>query len=821
MSDAVKTSADPVKTGAVAGGSPTTPAPGTPAATAPKPAAPALLNIEVDGRPVQVAHGSTVMDAANKLGIYIPFFCYHKKLSIAANCRMCLVQVEKAPKPVPACATPVTEGMKAWTHSDIAIKAQKAVMEFLLINHPLDCPICDQGGECQLQDLAVGYGASASRYREKKRVVFHKYMGPLISAEEMTRCIHCTRCVRFGIEIGGIMELGMAGRGEHAEILTFVGRSVDSELSGNMIDLCPVGALTSKPFRFEARSWELSRRKSVSPHDGVGSNLIVQVKNNRVLRVLPLENEAVNECWLADRDRFSYEALNSEERLVSPMIKQNGEWKAVNWQTALEFVANGLADTVARHGGASVGALVSPHSTLEEMALAARLMRGLGSDNVDFRLRQTDFRDDALRDGIPWLGVPITALDKLQSALVIGSFLRKDQPLLAHRLRQAARKGAEISSLHSVDDDWLMPIANKSIVSPSQLPRALAEIVVATAQRVGAAIPQALQGIDPMPVAQAIAESLASGERRAILLGNYAMQHAEASQIVALAQKLAELSGASFGVLGEAANSVGGYVARALPERGGRNAQAMLGGNGSDACRAFVVLHAEPEFDFANPPATRAALEKAELVVVLSAFRTATRYADVLLPVAPFTETSGTFVNCEGRVQSFNGAAQPPGDVRPAWKVLRVLGTMLNVQDMGFDSSEDVREAVLHDAGELTDRLVNTSRIDLSPPSRPNGGIERVADVPVYFADPLVRRAVSLQATADAKAPKARVNRTLLDRLGVEEGGQIKVRQGNGEAVLATQIDPGVPPGVVRIAAAHPSTCGLAGLSGPVEVSRA
>jgi NADH-quinone oxidoreductase subunit G len=821
MSDAVKTSADPVKTGAVAGGSPTTPAPGTPAATAPRPAAPALLNVEVDGRAVQVPHGSTVMDAANELGIYIPFFCYHKKLSIAANCRMCLVQVEKAPKPVPACATPVAEGMKAWTHSEIAIKAQKAVMEFLLINHPLDCPICDQGGECQLQDLAVGYGASASRYREKKRVVFHKYMGPLISAEEMTRCIHCTRCVRFGIEIGGVMELGMAGRSEHAEILTFVGRSVDSELSGNMIDVCPVGALTSKPFRFEARSWELSRRKSVSPHDGVGSNLIVQVKNNRVMRVLPLENEAVNECWLADRDRFSYEALNSEERLVSPMIKRNGEWKTVNWQTALEFVANGLADSASRHGTTSIGALVSPHSTLEEMALAARLMRGLGSDNVDFRLRQTDFRDDASRDGIPWLGLPIAALDKLQTALVIGSFLRKDQPLLAHRLRQAARKGGKISSLHSVDDDWLMPIAHRSIVPPSQLPQALAEIGVAAAWRAGAALPQALQGVDPMPVAQAIAESLANGERRAILLGNYAMQHPEASQIVALAQKLAEWTGASFGVLGEAANSVGGYVARALPERGGRNAQAMLGANGADACRAFVVLHAEPEFDFANPPATRAALEKAELVVVLSAFRTATRYADVLLPVAPFTETSGTFVNCEGRVQSFNGVVQPLGDARPAWKVLRVLGTMLNLQDMAFDSSEEVRKAVLQDAGELTSRLVNTSRVDLASLSRANGGIERVADVPIYFADPLVRRAVSLQATADAKAPKARVNRTLLDQLGVEEGGQIKVRQGNGEAVLATQVDPGVPPGVVRIAAAHPSTCGLGGLSGPVEVSRA
>jgi len=847
MSDAVTTPADPVKTGAVAGGSPTTPAPGAaaPAGAAASAAAPSqgassappggsaaapaasagrshpLLNIEVDGRAVQVPHGSTVMDAANKLGIYIPFFCYHKKLSIAANCRMCLVQVEKAPKPVPACATPVTEGMKAWTHSDIAIKAQKGVMEFLLINHPLDCPICDQGGECQLQDLSVGYGASASRYREKKRVVFHKYMGPLIAAEEMTRCIHCTRCVRFGIEIGGVMELGMAGRSEHAEILTFVGRSVDSELSGNMIDLCPVGALTSKPFRFEARSWELSRRKSVSPHDGVGSNLIVQVKNNRVMRVLPLENEAVNECWLADRDRFSYEALNSEERLVSPMVKQNGEWKTVNWQSALEFVANGLADSAARHGAASVGALVSPHSTLEEMALAARLMRGLGSDNVDFRLRQTDFRDDALRDGIPWLGLPIAALDKLQHALVIGSFLRKDQPLLAHRLRQAARKGAKVSSLHSVDDDWLMPIAHKSIAPPSQLPQALAEIVVAAAKRAGAEIPQALHGVEPMPVAQAIAESLASGERRAILLGNYATQHPDASQIVALAQKLAEFTGASFGVLGEAANSVGGYVARALPERGGRNAQAMLGASGADACRAFVVLHAEPEFDFANPPATRAALEKAELVVVLSAFRTATRYADVLLPVAPFTETSGTFVNCEGRVQSFNGVAQPLGDARPAWKVLRVLGTMLNVHDMAFDSSEDVRKAVLQDAGELSNRLANASRVDLAPPSRANGAIERVADIPVYFADPLVRRAVSLQATADAKAPKARVNRTLIDQLGLEEGGQIKVRQGNGEAVLATQVDARVPPGVVRIAAAHPSTCGLAGLSGPVEVSRA
>jgi NADH-quinone oxidoreductase subunit G len=784
-------------------------------------AAAPMLNIEVDGRAVQVPHGSTVMDAANKLGIYIPFFCYHRKLSIAANCRMCLVQVEKAPKPLPACATPVTEGMKAFTHSEQAIKAQQGVMEFLLINHPLDCPICDQGGECQLQDLAVGYGASGSRYREKKRVVFHKYMGPLISAEEMTRCIHCTRCIRFGIEIGGIMELGMSGRSEHAEIETFVGRTVDSELSGNMIDICPVGALTSKPFRFAARTWELSRRKSVSPHDGHGSNLVVQVKNNRVMRVLPLENEAVNECWLSDRDRFSYEALNSDDRLTQPMLKQGGEWKAVNWQTALEFVANGLADTVAKHGASSIAALISPHSTLEEMALAARLVRGLGSDNIDFRLRQTDFRDDALRDGIPWLGLPIADVDKLDRAFVIGSFLRKDQPMLALRLRQAAKKGAQILSLHSVDDDWLMPVAHRAVVPPSQLPMMLAQIVVAAAQGAGKEAPQALRGIEPAAAADVIAASLLTGERRAILLGNYAMQHPDASQIIVLAQVLAEITGAALGVCTEAANTVGGYVARALPQSGGLNAQAMLGADGGETRRAYVVLHAEPEFDCANPVAARAALEKADLVVVLSAFRTATRYADVLLPVAPFTETSGTYVNCEGRVQSFHGVAQAAGDVRPAWKVLRVLGTMLKLPGFEFDTSEAVRDAALADAGEIRGRLINTSRMTLAAPARNTSGIERVADVPIYFADSLVRRAPSLQATADAKPPKARINRTLLDQLGIEEGEQIKVRQGRGEAVLATLVDPGVPPGVVRIAAAHPSTCGLEGLSGPVSVERA
>ncbi len=780
-----------------------------------------MLNIEIDGRAVQVPNGSTVMDAATKLGIYVPHFCYHKTLSIAANCRMCLVQVEKAPKPLPACATPVTDGMKAWTHSEQAVKAQQGVMEFLLINHPLDCPICDQGGECQLQDLAVGYGGSASRYHEPKRVVVHKSIGPLVSAQEMTRCIHCTRCIRFGQEIGGIMELGMIGRTEHSEIVTFVGRTVDSELSGNMIDICPVGALTSKPFRFAARTWELARRKSVSPHDGLGSNLVVQVKNGKVMRVVPLENEAVNECWISDKDRFSYEALGSDERLTAPMIKQGGEWKTVDWATALEFTANGLADVVAKHGGDALGALVSPHATLEEMALAARLARGLGSDNVDFRLRQVDFRDDGARQGIPWLGMPIADVQKLDRALVIGSFLRKDHPLLAHRLRQAAKKGAQVTSLHSVDDDWLMPVAHRAIVPPSLLPMLLAEIVVAAAQGAGKAVPEALAGIEPTAGAEVIAASLLTGERRAILLGNYAVQHTEASQLAALAQALAAITGATLGVLTEAANTVGGLVAGALPQRGGRNARAMLGDSGTEPRRAYVVVQAEPEFDCANPVAARAALQKADFVVVLSAFRHGLKYADVLLPVAPFTETSGTFVNCEGRVQGFHGVAVPAGETRPGWKVLRVLGTTLKLPGFDFETSEAVRDATLAEGGDLASRLSNATRTPIAAPATSAAPVERVADVPIHFADPLVRRAASLQETADARPPRARLSRTLLDSLGIAEGAQVKVRQGGGEAVLTTQVDPAVPPGVVRIAAAHPSTCGLEGLSGPVTVERA
>ena len=510
-----------------------------------------VVNIEIDGQALEVPANSTIIEAANRLGIYVPHFCYHKKLSIAANCRMCLVQVEKAPKPLPACATPVVEGMKVQTHSSAAIQAQKGVMEFLLINHPRDCPICDQGGECQLQDLAVGYGGSASRYQESKRVVTSKDIGPLVAAEEMSRCIQCTRCVRFGQEIAGVMELGMVGRSEHAEIVAFVGKTVDSELSGNMIDLCPVGALTSKPFRFTARPWELSRRRSISPHCGLGSNLVVQVKLDRVLRVLPLEDEEINQCWLSDKDRFSYEGLNSEERLTTPMIRRDGKWEEVDWPIALEHVARGLKAVRDKHGGQAIGALATPHATLEELYLLQRLMRGMGGGNVDFRLRQSDFSLDAKMAGAPWLGMPVAELARLERVLVIGSQLRKDHPLLAQRLRQAVKKGTQLSLLHALDDDQLIKVYEKLIVPPAQMAGALAQILKAAYQLKGTQLDSnlgsALGATSISPPAERVAESLLSGGKRAVLLGNLAQHHPRAAQLHQLGLALAGICDAEFG----------------------------------------------------------------------------------------------------------------------------------------------------------------------------------------------------------------------------------------------------------------------------------
>ncbi|MCA7978917.1 NADH-quinone oxidoreductase subunit NuoG [Burkholderia cepacia] len=776
-----------------------------------------MVELEIDGKKVEVPEGSMVIQAAHKADTYIPHFCYHKKLSVAANCRMCLVEVEKMPKAVPACATPVSAGMIVHTQSDKAVKAQQSVMEFLLINHPLDCPICDQGGECQLQDLAVGYGKSSSRYSEEKRVVFHKNVGPLISMEEMSRCIHCTRCVRFGQEIAGVMEFGMLGRGEHSEITTFVGKTVDSEMSGNMIDLCPVGALTSKPFRYSARTWELSRRKSVSPHDSVGANLVVQVKNNRVMRVLPFENEAINECWISDKDRFSYEGLNSEERLTKPMLKQGGQWIETDWQTALEYVAKGLKGIAADHGANALAMLASAHSTAEELFLVKQLANELKTPNVDFRLRQQDF--SAPVQGAPWLGMPIADLSNVDAAFVVGSFLRRDHPLFAARLRQAAKNGAKLHFLHATGDDALIPTAQRIVAAPSAWLDQLAGIAAAVAQLRGVALPDALAGVTASSAAQAVAQSLANGERRAVLLGNVAVRHPEFAKLHAVAKWIADNTGATFGFLTEAANTVGAHVVGALPGEGGLNAREAF----AQPRKGYVLLNVEPEFDTVDPAQALAALNQAEMVVVMSPFKHGLDYADVLLPVAPFTETAGTYVNAEGTVQSFNGVVRPLGDTRPGWKVLRVLGSLLGLPNFEYETAEEVRLAALGDAG-VAGRLSNQTSVApvRAAANAANGGFERLADVPIYHADALVRRAGALHLTAAAKAANAAaLPAALFDKLGLKEGDAVRVRQGERAVQLPAVRDANLAETVVRVSAATPAGAALGSLSGELVVEKA
>ena len=797
-----------------------------------------MITLEVDGKTVEVAEHSMVMDAANELGIHIPHFCYHRKLSIAANCRMCLVEIEKAPKPMPACATPVIDGMKVWTHSEVAVDAQKGVMEFLLINHPLDCPICDQGGECQLQDLAVGYGGSSSRFHENKRVVTHKDVGPLVSAEEMSRCIHCTRCVRFGQEIAGIMELGMAGRGEHAEIMAFVGHTIDSELSGNMIDVCPVGALTSNPFRYSARTWELSRRSSIAPHDSLGSNLVVQVKQNRVMRVVPRDNEDVNECWLSDRDRFSYEGLNSGERLTSPMIKRDGRWQEVNWAAALEYVANEIARIHSSHGPAAIGALATPQATSEELYLLQKLVRSLGSGNVDFRLRQLDFSADAQYDGVPWLGMKVADLNSLDRILVIGSNLRKEQPLLAQRVRQAVRQhGAQLSVINPVGDDFLIPVHGRMIVPPSRVADALAGVVKAAAQHTGAAVPAETDGIKVNASARQIAESLLNGESKAILLGNFVQHSPARSRIHALAQMLAGIVGCPIGMLGDGANSVGGYLSGAIPtgELSGYNAREMI----EHPLKAYLLLHTEVEFDTSLPRLATAAMHSAELVVALSPFRhRALDYAQVLLPIAPFSETAGTFVNIEGRRQKFQGVVPPLGDTRPAWKVLRVLGNLLRLDGFGFETVDDVRDEINTFAENATDRLDNTLAVaalnaalkttsafedvvnGAIDPASGGTTVERIGEVPIYHVDGIVRRATALQQTRDARVACAWMHGSLIEQLELRPGDRVRISQEGGEAVVDFDRDDRLPGGCVRVANAIEVTAQLGAAFGRLTLER-
>jgi len=757
------------------------------------------VQIELDGQAIEVPVNSTIMDAANKAGVYIPHFCYHRKLSIAANCRMCLVEVEKSPKPLPACASPVTQGMKVFTKSPAAVRAQKGVMEFLLINHPLDCPICDQGGECQLQDLAVGYGSTASRYHEEKRVVLNKNLGPLI-ATDMTRCIHCTRCVRFGEEIAGRMELGMAHRGEHAEIMPFLERTIDSELSGNMIDVCPVGALTSKPFRYAARTWELGKRRSIAPHDSLGSHVTVQVKQDRVLRVTPLEEESINECWLSDRDRFSYEALDSEDRLLYPMLREGQGWVRATWEQALQHAVEGL-----RAARAASGWLVSPNATLEEGHLAARLAKGLKSPNIDFRLRQSDFAADGVASGVPWLGMPIAEVEALRGLLLVGSNLRKDHPLLAHRVRVAAGRGCALHTLGAWQEDLLCPVAGQVALPPSQWESALEAVLEAVrALRAGRAVDAGHA---------AVAAALCQEAPRALWLGNEATHHPRASRLRWLAQAICEVSGATLGTTVEGSNAVGLAAAGVLPGARGRNARTMLG----RPLQAYVLLQVEAA-DCADAAAAARALRAADSVVCLTThIDAAADYADVLLPVAAWTEGAGSRVNCEGRLQTFVGVVPPPGEARPAWKVLRVLGNLLGLKGFEQETLEDVRRELALDPERLTAALGNALESEPETAAPELAGLERAGFVLPYAADGLLRRASALQKTADARPPAAQMHSRTAASLNIADGQLVRVTQG-GTARLRVRIDDRVAAGTVRIGAGHGETASLGGLFGELRV---
>jgi NADH-quinone oxidoreductase subunit G len=731
-----------------------TPPPGVPAAPAAPPSD--VVNLEVDGKVCQGKKGQMIIHVTDTQGAYVPRFCYHDKLAIAANCRMCLVEVEKAPKPLPACATPITEGMKVFTKSPKAVGAQKATMEFLLINHPLDCPICDQGGECELQDLAMGFGRDISRFTERKRVVKDKDLGPLVSTD-MTRCIHCTRCVRFTAEIAGMQELGTTGRGENMEIGTYVERAVTHELSGNIIDLCPVGALNSKPFRYRARSWEMTQAALVSPHDGVGSNLYGHVLRGRLMRVVPRPNEAINETWIADRDRYSYEGIYSADRLSAPLVRQGAEWKQVTWEVALETAARGL-----KSAGAELATLASASSTVEELYLLSRLTRALGSSNIDHRVRQVDFRDQAADPVAPGLGgLTIAGIDQLDALLVVGANLRREVPLLAHRVRKAAKRGARVAFLNPARFDYLFPVAAYLESGPATQLADLSAVLAAVLD--GAAAPAhlaSLVGSAQVNTAhRSIAAALKSGQKRAIWLGALALRHPAYADLRAVAASLAAATGASLGTLAEGGNAAGAYLAGAVPHRdaggikssaAGRNARDLLAGSQ----KAYLLFGgAEPWADGVAAEAQRA-LAGAEFVVAATPFadETLKSVAHVLLPVSTFAETSGTYVNLEGLWQSFTGAAKPPGEARPGWKVLRVLGNLANVSDFDYQSSEEVREELRARCAEIAPGSYQGTHV---PAPAQNGaaaaGEVRVLDVPMYAIDAVLRRAPSLQRTREGK----------------------------------------------------------------------
>jgi NADH-quinone oxidoreductase subunit G len=788
-----------------------------------------VITIEVDGRTLEARKGQMLIEVTDSNGIYVPRFCYHKKLTVAANCRMCLVDVEKAPKPLPACATPVMPGMIVHTQSQRAREAQQAVMEFLLINHPLDCPICDQGGECELQDLALGYGRDVSRYLENKRVVQDKNIGPLVQTD-MTRCIHCTRCVRFGEEIAGLRELGATGRGEHMEIGTYIEKSMVSEMSGNVIDLCPVGALTSKPFRFSARAWEMQQRAGIAPHDAVGSNIHIHIKQDRVKRVVPAENESINEVWLSDRDRFSYEGLYHPERLTTPMIREDGDWQEVDWETALQFAKDGLQKEINDQGDDNLGALASPSATLEELYLFQKLVRGIGCHNIDHRLRQRDFSDQGSDPAFPWLGMEIAELTALDAVLLVGSNVRKEQPLINHRLRKASLRGCRMLVVNPLDCDFNFNVDGRAIVAPGALPQALAGILKALLEQQDASGNEVLNRlVQPVTVSEEqrlIALKLMEARNGLILLGNLATAHPECATLRALAGAITRLSNTRLGFLGESANTSGASLAGVLPHRTagakpstrtGLDAYRML----ADPRRAYILLGVEPELDCWDGNLALRALRGAEFVVALTAYQSEAMksYAQVLLPIALFAETSGSYINNEGRSQSFSAAVSPPGEARPGWKILRVMGNLLSVPGFDYNTSLEVRDEIQGMIAGLTPANTVEWKLPAAVPGT-GMGLQRISAVPMNAIDPVTRRAQSLQKTVDIADNAAHINSHLASKLGLAAGKPVDVEQNEHGIRLPVVIDDRVPDQCVLIHAAQSCHAELGPWYGEIEVRR-
>lgn len=783
-----------------------------------------MATIEIDGKTFEVENGKMIIEVADDAGIYIPRFCYHKKLSVAANCRMCLVEVENGRKPVPACATPITNGMKVFTKSEQALHSQKVVMEFLLINHPLDCPICDQGGECELQDVSMGFGDDASDYAESKRAVENDDLGTLISTE-MTRCIHCTRCVRFGDEVAGVQELGATGRGENMQIGTYVKHSMTSEVSGNIIDLCPVGALTSKPYRFTARAWELSQHESVAPHDCLGSNVYLHTRNNQLMRVVPKENESINETWLSDRDRFSYLGLKSEARAGKPKIKRNGQWETVDWETALKFAADGISRVIKQNGPEQMAAFASSSSTLEELYLLQRFMRELGVQNLDHRLQQTDFRDQEHQTTTPVSTLPYAEIEQQNSILLVGCNIEREVPLAGVRVRKAFRNGAEIYAINPVDYNYHFDLAGHVVVSPLEMPMQLARLALALTSDLKS-LPEDVQklliGLDVDDVSKKAAERL-TAEKSCIVTGAICENHPEAALIRTLISVIQKLSGARLLRLTHGANAAGACMAGMLPHRAVAGKSVSEPGlNVQDALNAklkgYLLMGVEPGYDFANPHGARQSMLAAEFVVLLSAYQHESMhdYADVILPMAPYAETSGTYINVDNTWQSVKGAMLPYDEARPAWKIIRVLGNLLHCHNFEYTSTEEI-------LWEIKDHAAMAMEHEYKPyypESLPvvNQSLVRVGEWPLYRIDAIVRNSKDLQFCAASESACIRIHPSTADKFNLDEIATVS--QGDIEITLPLKRDERIAADVVWVANAMPETVDLGHSFAAITIKR-